>query len=308
METVEQHEAEVAPRQHRTLWWKEVLIMGVFYLIYSWSRNLFGSAQIAADGVPEQAFHNAERVIEWQLAMGLYHEETVQSWFIDNTLFMQFWNVYYGTAHFIVTITVFWVLFRKRPDVFPIWRNTLAIMTGLAIIGFSLFPLMPPRLLDQPCPGTTESTTDFGGRCIESDLRGAGPDGVQERPWVAPYDSDDTFGFVDSLAEVGGPWSFESDTMKSISNQYAAMPSLHIGWSSWCAFALYPLARRKRTRIALLLYPAATLFCIVVTANHYWLDGIGGLIALASGFFAGWGLHEFNQWRLQRKSPAPVTA
>jgi hypothetical protein len=199
-------------------------------------------------------------------------------------------------------------LFRKRPDVFPIWRNTLAIMTGLAIIGFSLFPLMPPRLLDQPCPGTGESTTDFGGRCIESDLRGAGPDGIQERPWVAPYDSDDTFGFVDSLAEVGGPWSFESDTMKSISNQYAAMPSLHIGWSSWCAFALYPLARRKRTRIALLLYPAATLFCIVVTANHYWLDGIGGLIALAAGFLGGWGLHELNQRRLQRKLTTSASA
>ncbi|MFM8382462.1 MAG: hypothetical protein ACKOA6_10775, partial [Actinomycetota bacterium] len=47
-----------APRRvHRTYWWKEALIMGLFYLLYSWSRNQFGSARLAADGVPEQAFH-----------------------------------------------------------------------------------------------------------------------------------------------------------------------------------------------------------------------------------------------------------
>lgn len=274
--------------------------MGAFYLVYSWSRNQFGSAEIAADGVPEQAFHNAERVIAFERAIGLYHEETVQEWFLDQRWFIQFWNTYYGTAHFIVTIIVFWVLFKKRPDVFPLWRNTLAAMTALAIFGFSLFPLMPPRLLDAPCP----ADGDYGGRCIASVERGAGLDGVVERPWVAPYDSDDTFGYVDTLRDYGGPWSFDSDTMKSISNQYAAMPSLHIGWSSWCAFALYPLARRKRTRVALLLYPAATLFCIVVTGNHYWLDGIGGLVVLGTGFLMGWGLHRWNQNRLDRKQPA----
>lgn len=296
METVEQQEVPRDAREHRTLWWKEVLIMGAFYFVYSWSRNQFGSARMAEGDIPVQAFTNAERVIRWQQKIGLYHEQTVQSWFIDHTVFMQFWNTYYGTAHFIVTFGVFWVLFKKRPDVFPLWRNTLAAMTALAIVGFSLFPLMPPRLLDVSCD-------DYGGRCIESDLRNVGPDGVAERPWVPDFEADDTFGFVDSLAEKGGPWSFDSDTMKSISNQYAAMPSLHIGWSSWCAFALYPLARRKRTRVALLLYPAATLFCIVVTANHYWLDGIGGLLALGAGFLMGWGLHEWNQRRLARKQP-----
>ena len=61
-------------------------------------------------------------------------------------------NTYYGTAHFFVTLGIFILLFKRRPDVFGQWRNTLAAMTGLAIIGFVLFPLMPPRLLDAPCP------------------------------------------------------------------------------------------------------------------------------------------------------------
>ena len=107
-----------------------------------------GSNAIAADGVPDQAFTNAERIIRWELNLDLFHEQTVQSWFLPYHWFIQFWNTYYGTAHFIVTAAVFVLLFTRRADVFPQWRNSLAAMTALAIIGFAWFPLMPPRLLD----------------------------------------------------------------------------------------------------------------------------------------------------------------
>lgn len=278
-------EAPAPERQHRVFWWKEALIVAVFYGIYSFTRNLFGSNKIAADGIPEQAFTNAERVIRAELWLHLHHEQTVQSWFLPYRLFIQFWNVYYGTAHFIVTLGVFVLLYVKRADVFPQWRNTLAAMTALAIIGFAWFPLMPPRLLDEPCP--RDDPTSYGGACIESDLR---PEGG--------------FGFVDTLVEYGGPWSFDSKTMASISNQYAAMPSLHIGWSTWCAIALWPLLRRWWTKVLVLLYPMTTLFAIVVTANHYWLDGIGGLAAFGVGALIGWGLHRWNQERLDRRFAA----
>jgi len=264
------------------MWWKEALIIGGFYIVYSWTRNLFGSNEIAADGVPEQAFTNAERVIRWEQFIGLYHEETVQEWFLGWRWFIQFWNTFYGTAHFAVTLSVFIVLYRKRADVFPQWRNTLASMTALAIIGFAFFPLMPPRLLDEPCPRDVPG--EYGGACIESSLRG-----------------DDGFGYVDTLVEYGGPWSFDSDTMAAISNQYAAMPSLHIGWSTWCAIAMFPILRRRWAKIAWLLYPAATLFCIVVTGNHFWIDGIGGLLAFGVGALIGWQMHRWNQRRLDRR-------
>jgi hypothetical protein len=275
-------EAPAQERHHQVFWWKEALIVAVFYGVYSWTRNLFGSNKIAADGVPEQAFTNAERVIRAELWMNLYHEQTVQAWFLPYRWFIQFWNVYYGTAHFIVTLGVFVLLYLKRRDVFPQWRNTLAAMTALAIIGFAWFPLMPPRLLDEACP--RDDATRYGGECIQSDLRPA-----------------DGFGFVDTLVEFGGPWSFESETMASISNQYAAMPSLHIGWSTWCAIAVWPLLRRRWVKLLVLLYPLATLFCIVVTANHFWLDGIGGLLAFGVGALIGWGMHRWNQDRLDRR-------
>ena len=290
-------EAQAPDRQHRVFWWKEALIVAVFYGIYSWTRNLFGSNKIAADGVPEQAFTNAERVIRVETWLNLHHEQTVQSWFLPYRLFIQFWNTYYGTAHFVITLGVFILLYVKRADVFPQWRNTLAAMTALAIIGFAWFPLMPPRLLDEPCPipariaEVIDARVSYGGACIESDLR---PEGG--------------FGFVDTLADYGGPWSFESDTMASISNQYAAMPSLHIGWSTWCAIALWPLLRRWWTKLLVLLYPATTLFAIVVTANHYWLDGIGGLVVFGVGALIGWGLHRWNQERLDRRFAAEQQA
>lgn len=283
-------DAQPAPtREHRLHWWKEALIVVAFYAVYSWTRNQFGSNEIAADGVPEQAFTNAERVIRWERWLGLYHEETVQEWFLPYDWFIQIWNTFYGTAHFFVTLGVFVLLFVKRADVFPQWRNTLAAMTALAIIGFAFFPLMPPRLLDEPCPAT--DPTEYGGACIESSLRG-----------------ENGFGFVDTLAEYGGPWSFDSETMASISNQYAAMPSLHIGWATWCALAVWPLLRRRWMKVAVLLYPALTLFTIVVTANHYWIDGVGGLIVFALGALIGWGMHRWNQDRLDRKFAAALAS
>ena len=283
-------------RQHRTQWWKEVAIMGTFYLLYSLTRNRFGSINVKGADVPLHSFNNALKVIRFERGLGLFHEETIQQWFLPYKWFIQAMNTYYGTAHFVVTIGVFWVLFSRRKDVFPMFRNALAISTGLAIIGFALFPLMPPRLLDAPCPADKMDATHaaplykvgaFGGACIPTKLRN--------------YNGAENFGFEDTLKVQGGPWNFDSGGIAKASNQYAAMPSLHIGWASWCAFAVWPLARRKWVRAAVLLYPALTLFCIVVTGNHYWADGVGGLVVLGLGFLFGNAFHKYNQRRLNRQ-------
>ncbi len=93
-----------------------------------------------------------------------------------------------------------------------------------------------------------------------------------------------------------------------MSNQYAAMPSLHIAWSSWCALVMWRLAKRKWVRALLIIYPVITLFCIVVTANHYFLDAVGGLVILVSGIGLGALLNQWNDRRLVRRSNVePVT-
>jgi hypothetical protein len=91
-------------------------------------------------------------------------------------------------------------------------------------------------------------------------------------------------GFVDTVAAFNTWGSMASGDLAKASNQYAAMPSLHIGWSLWCAVVVIALAERRWVRVLAGLYPCATLFVIVGTANHYLLDAVGGVVVLAAGF------------------------
>jgi hypothetical protein len=90
--------------------------------------------------------------------------------------------------------------------------------------------------------------------------------------------------FVDTVV-VHHTWgSMASGDLKHMSNQYAAMPSMHIGWSLWCGLTIFALASVPWVRVLGLLYPAATLLVIVSTANHFWLDAVGGMLCLTFGF------------------------
>ena len=84
--------------------------------------------------------------------------------------------------------------------------------------------------------------------------------------------------FVDTLDTIGGLWSYHSSAAKAIANPFAAMPSLHFGWALWCGTLLWSFARNPFVRSFSVIYPAMTLLAIVVTANHYWLDAVGGAI------------------------------
>jgi hypothetical protein len=84
--------------------------------------------------------------------------------------------------------------------------------------------------------------------------------------------------FVDTLDTIGGLWSYHSGAAKAIANPFAAMPSLHFGWALWCGTVLWCFARHATVRALSVIYPILTLLAIVVTANHYWLDAVGGAI------------------------------
>ncbi|MFM8907171.1 MAG: hypothetical protein ACKOIZ_06095 [Actinomycetota bacterium] len=88
----------VSERTHRTLWWKEALIVAIFYGIYTLVRNQFGSALVSGSQIPVEAFLNAMRVIRIERVIGLYHEESIQDWFLPQVGVIKFFNVYYGTA------------------------------------------------------------------------------------------------------------------------------------------------------------------------------------------------------------------
>ena len=86
-------------------------------------------------------------------------------------------------------------------------------------------------------------------------------------------------GMVDTAVQYGQSvyaWSggFDAD-------EFSAMPSVHVGWAIIVAIAVITVSRRRWRWLAA-AYPVLTLLVVVVTANHFWLDGIaaGVLVAL----------------------------
>ena len=77
-----------------------------------------------------------------------------------------------------------------------------------------------------------------------------------------------------------GPAVYGDPATDTLTNQYAAMPSLHVGWALAVAVTLIAVTRGP-WRWAWLLHPTLTLLVVLVTGNHYWLDGI-----IAAGLFA----------------------
>jgi hypothetical protein len=221
-------------RPRRPRLWVEILLVGASYWTYSLIRN----------AVPEQraqALRDADWVWRLEHTFGIAVEETVNHAANSVTWLIIGMNYYYATLHFVMTLGVLVWLYRWHPGRYAAARLVLFVTTGVALAGYYLFPLAPPRLMS-------------GGH------------------------------FVDTVL-VHHTWgSMASGDLKNMSNQYAAMPSMHIGWSLWCGLTIFALASVPWVRVLGLLYPALTLLVIVATANHFWLDAVGGLLCLAFGF------------------------
>ena len=56
-------------------------------------------------------------------------------------------------------------------------------------------------------------------------------------------------------------------------DQYSAMPSVHVAWAFLVAIAVIS-ATRSKWRWLILVHTAVTVYVVVVTANHFWLDGV----------------------------------
>ncbi|MFG2571749.1 phosphatase PAP2 family protein [Streptomyces sp. NPDC048481] len=220
------------PRRPRL--WFEILLIAVSYWTYSLVRN----------AVPEQrgaALRNADWIWHAERTLGVAWEESVNHAANSVTWLIVGMNYYYATLHFVVTLAVLVWLYRSHPGRYGAARLVLFATTAVALAGYYLYPLAPPRLM----PGGD---------------------------------------FVDTVAAHRTWGSMASGDLKHMSNQYAAMPSMHIGWSVWCGLTVFALARLPWVRILGLLYPVGTLVVIVATANHFWLDAVGGLLCLAFGF------------------------
>ena len=267
----EPQEAPDAPVRPRFAWVREVAVILGFYYVYQAVRSL------ADQGSGKTRAHaNARHLVEFERWLHIFHEQSIQNAFLGLYWFIRGLNIYYGTLHFVVTIGLLVWLWARRYPAYRKMRNLLGVATGLALIGYFAFPLAPPRLYtcnnDVPVLGPQGPTI---GRC-----------------------------FVDTLDQYGGLWSYTSPAAKAVANQYAAMPSLHFGWALWCAVVMWVYIGSRRAKVLAVIYPLLTLFAIVVTANHYFLDAVGGAVVLGGAYL----LLEFRDRRRLAKQAAVAEA
>ncbi|WP_328913081.1 MULTISPECIES: phosphatase PAP2 family protein [unclassified Streptomyces] len=107
-------------------------------------------------------------------------------------------------------------------------------------------------------------------------------------------------GFIDTV-QVHHTWgSMSQGSLAHVSNQYAAMPSMHIGWSLWCGITIATLAKPLWVRVLGALYPVFTLVVIIATGNHFWMDAVGGAVCLGLGYSVAYALYGHWVYRLPR--------
>ncbi|MEZ0064691.1 cbb3-type cytochrome oxidase subunit 3 [Streptacidiphilus sp. MAP12-20] len=113
-------------------------------------------------------------------------------------------------------------------------------------------------------------------------------------------------GFIDTVAKHHTWGSMASGDMAHVSNQFAAMPSMHIGWSLWCGVTIFFLAKRRWVRVLGVLYPLSTVVVIVATANHFFMDAIAGALCTAVGLTTS--RLVYRRWPYSFPKAAPVPA
>lgn len=105
---------------------------------------------------------------------------------------------------------------------------------------------------------------------------------------VAPPRYLPEWGFVDTLAEFDN-LSYQAQSMRPFVNPFAAVPSLHVGWSLILSIVIFEATRALWARTAVVAVLAAQVLAVVGTANHFLFDAvIGALISLAGLGVAIW--------------------
>jgi membrane-associated phospholipid phosphatase len=92
---------------------------------------------------------------------------------------------------------------------------------------------------------------------------------------TAPPRMFSSFGFVDMT--FGAP-NHGSGLVELAANPYAAMPSLHVADALIVGISMALIVRRWWIKPIWLLWPAWVSFSVMATANHFWLDCLGGAV------------------------------
>ncbi|MDQ3044285.1 MAG: phosphatase PAP2 family protein [Chloroflexota bacterium] len=117
---------------------------------------------------------------------------------------------------------------------------------------------------------------------------------------VAPPRLIDGWGFVDTVTLQSRAYRVLQPP--SMTNQFAAMPSLHFGWNLLMGIAIWRHAHGRLPRLFGALMPVVMFAAIILTANHYFVDGLAGMIVAVTGLGLASRIAEYGR-RVLREHP-----
>ncbi len=205
---------------------REFAFISAIYSIWRVARTL----PLVQD---EGAIDRARQLAEWQDAMFLPTEASLQRFVIQHDWLAWFTTTYYAAVH-VPSLIVFLVwLFVRHRDYYLQWRTALAVLTAFCLV-IRFFRVAPPRFLPE-------------------------------------------LGFVDLSTKLG--LSVYGPVGTGVSDQFAAMPSIHVAWAAVVALGVFH-ASPSRWRWVLVMHLPVTIIVVAATGHHWWLDSIVAVVLL----------------------------
>ncbi len=202
----------------------------------------YSFARLLASDDTRLAINHASDVVHFERWWHISIELSWNSMLAQHEVLSIFSGYWYATMHYIVTPIVLVLLWRHSRSHYIRMRRVLVGATAIALVAYIFYPTAPPRMMS---------------------------------------------GYVDVLATTShwGWWGASASAPKGLgglTNELAAMPSMHVGWALWCTIAVISITRVLWVRVSAVAYVVVTTLVVVTTGNHWILDAVvGGVITAA---------------------------
>lgn len=140
-------------------WFRHVFEIGLVALAFLLYFIVRGSVVDKHD----VALENANRIIDWERALGIYWEPRLQDLILGHRFWIEVMNFIYFWLDFpLIVVLGLWLYFGGHRHEYTVARDALLLSGAIALVIYHLFPVMPPRLLPSgEFVGTIEEYSDL---------------------------------------------------------------------------------------------------------------------------------------------------
>jgi hypothetical protein len=129
------------------------------FFLFSLAYGLYEVVRGIADREHAAAIANSMHIIHFERSLGVFFEPGLQQAFLNHRWIIDLANFMYLNSHFLLTTSFLIWLYLRRNDNFYFVRNMFLVAMGLALVGYTLFPAAPPRMI--PGAGFTDTISAF---------------------------------------------------------------------------------------------------------------------------------------------------